>query len=118
MKILVSIDYWCIRQYLSFPVSLVLSTKMNDAGSRTHCGKIFMYIISEYMSFSVCYRLHSPEHHFMIYVLCCSAFSVCMDEVMNTDVIISDNLTDESELRKGVVDDNLGFSVSWILGQH
>jgi hypothetical protein len=47
-----------------------------------------------------------------------SAFNVCMGEVINTDVIISDNLADESEQREGAVDDNLGFSVSWILGQH
>lgn len=45
---------------------------MNDAGSRTHCGNIFMYILSKYMSFNVCYRLHGLEHRFMIwYVLCC-----------------------------------------------
>jgi hypothetical protein len=41
-----------------------------------------------------------------------------MGEVLNTDVIISDNLTDECEQKEDVVDDNLGFAVNWILGQH
>jgi hypothetical protein len=40
-----------------------------------------------------------------------------MGGVMNTHVIINDSLTEEPGQGKGVVDDILGFPISWLMAQ-